>query len=485
MEKNNFRFFGFIALIVFAISFVSATTAMNVPETNNNYTTITFNCTTDETDCLNCLNATIWYNVSGGIVNTTLGAIENGSANDVDFTGSLSIEDLGDALTYNFTCAMWNATGNVINSSAVENVGIDNTVPELAYTTGTPTTNTGADRAWIFVNITATDMTNDTITFALYNSSGLVNSTNYTDSYGNTTINWTGLTNNKVYYFNVTANDSATNSVSLATITFYLDGTTPTLVTLAESSSTQTTLTISISANDALSGFASSSCTATSRSGASISGSGASQTLIESGLSCGTSYSYTVTCSDRAGNSKASSSTSFSTDACSGGGTTTTTTTTWTNTYRLTEEQAEEGFTQELSAKHRVKISVGGADHHIGIKSLTATSATIEIASDPVEVTLEVGEDAKVDVTDDGFYDVYVILNSIADNKADVTIKSIYEEVPEGAEGVETTGEVTGEEDAAGGEEEEERNLTWLWILIGVVVLAVIIGGGIAAKKKQ
>ena len=56
---------------------------------------------------------------------------------------------------------------------------------------------------------------------------------------------------------------------------------------------------------------------------------------------------------------------------------------------------------------------------------LTATTATIEIASDPVEVKLDIGEDAKVNVDGDGFYDLSVTLNSIESGKSVLSSESI------------------------------------------------------------
>ena len=171
---------------------------------------------------------------------------------------------------------------------------VDTTNPDIVYNPTTETDNGGANRTWIFVNITVTETNNDTATFHLYNSTGAIpaglvysNSSNYNLSEP-VTINWTGLTNDEVYYFNVLVNDSANNSDESSDRTFYLDGTAPTSVTLTESSSTKTSLTLTISIVDALSGIAS-SCTA-DRSGASISGTGTSQTLTETGLGCGTSF---------------------------------------------------------------------------------------------------------------------------------------------------------------------------------------------------
>ena len=98
-----------------------------------------------------------------------------------------------------------------------------------------------------------------------------------------------------------------------------------------------------------------------------------------------------------------------------------------------------------------------------------------------MQVTLTAGEDAKVDITDDGFYDVYVLLNSITGNKADVTVQKIHEEIPEGGTGVETTGEQPLEEE----EEEEEGGIsTWIWILIAVVIIALVVWKTKKTKKK-
>jgi hypothetical protein len=109
-----------------------------------------------------------------------------------------------------------------------------------------------------------------------------------------------------------------------------------------------------------------------------------------------------------------------------------------------------------------------------------------------VLITLNVGGEAKVDLSDDGFYDIQINLLGIASNKADVKVIKIHQEVPEGGESVSTTGEVTPigeeeeEEEEIVGEEEEERNLTWLWIVIGaLIIIVVFVIAGIRAKKKK
>jgi len=130
--------------MVLVLPSIMAATTLNVPVTGTNYTSITFNCTTTLAECGACLNATVWYNASGGAaepgVATLLGVIANGSANDVDFTSAISIESLSDAATYNFTCSVSNESNTYIaNSSGVQSVGIDNTDSTYTFTLSKPT----------------------------------------------------------------------------------------------------------------------------------------------------------------------------------------------------------------------------------------------------------------------------------------------------------------------------------------------------------
>lgn len=123
--------------LVMTLVLVSAATTLNVPVTETNYTTLTWNCTTTTADCDECLNATLWYNVTGGTTGTQLGsAIVNDSKDDIHFSGSVDIESLADALTYNFTCRVSNDSEvDIAGSAGVTNVGIDNTVPSITVTT--------------------------------------------------------------------------------------------------------------------------------------------------------------------------------------------------------------------------------------------------------------------------------------------------------------------------------------------------------------
>jgi len=302
MRRNNFKFFGiFLVLITIVLSLYFVWAAASAP------TGLTFdqNTTTNYDK-----DGTFTVNWTGGggepEINFSVYISKDGNLFKKDFNTSLTSYSFTNTTetNYSFIIGAVNVTSSETNSSLVWMI-VDTTDPSLAYVSPTPADNTGVDQDWIYVNVTASDTNNDSLLFTLSNSTGIVNQTSYT--YTTTRINWTGLPKNVAYTFNVTANDSATRSTSIATRTFTLDAIAPS-PSLTKKTSGQTSLILSISGAEG-------TCTV-DRSGATISGS----TLTETGLSCGKSYAYVVTCTDSAGNAGASPATSFRTTGCSSGG---------------------------------------------------------------------------------------------------------------------------------------------------------------------
>ena len=297
MDKQNLNFFGiFVLLIVIVLGiFVwAAATPTNVTfevNTTNNYDQegiFTVNWTvTGET----AISHLIYFNLDGGGYVTAA----NNSATGYSFSNITEGN-------YTFIVEAENVTNAKTNASLVWMI-VDTTNPVVSYITGTPADNAFSNTLTsIFVNVSVTEANNDSLVFSLYNSTSLVNETVYLTS-TTLNINFTGLPVNVVYRYNVTVNDSATRSFTAATRTFTLDNVAPS-PSLTKISSGQTSLELSISGKEG-------TCTV-DRSGATVSGS----TVTETGLSCGNSYSYIVTCTDSAGNVGSSSATSFSTTGC-------------------------------------------------------------------------------------------------------------------------------------------------------------------------
>jgi hypothetical protein len=496
--KNNFLVVGIFALgivilmgAVFAVAFVAT---IDVPIANGNYSgSVEFNVTTGLTSVGESYNVSIYYNVSEGNASSDLlGLIINETAAQTVMNRTFDTTSLADGSSYTFGVYADNGTDQNW-SLMVYNVTIDNTPP--AVSTFYNTIDGGSYKDSIVVNVSVTDAAIgiDSVYFNITNSAGTqVNFTKASNEggYYNITVN-TSVFTEGIYNITVFANDTLWNHLnSSETISVTFDNTNPAIV-LTSSSATRNILVLTATITDATT--ASGSCTI-DREGASVtSGSGTNvQTITESGLVCNSAYSYIVTCTDAAGNSAASASTSFTTSVCASASvsSSSSSTTTWTMSYSPSEEQATEGYSRELKAKERVKVDIYSdglsegtkSTHSVGVKSISGDKVTIEIASDPIELELSVGEDADVDVNEDGYYDLYVRLDGIENNKADIFVQKVYTEIPEGEGAVETTGEiVTAEEDEV---VEDEKDAPWMIIIIVLVILAAAIGGGVAWNKR-
>ncbi|MCK5149671.1 hypothetical protein KAJ87_01990 [Candidatus Pacearchaeota archaeon] len=367
---------------------------------------------------------------------------------------------------YTFTIEALNGTAIAINSTTNVSMYVDSTAPLVNWTnSGYNNITYKKNTELLTVNISVGDALS-----GVENSGCIfdVNGTNETvmvsNGWCNTTqLNLTGLADGN-HSIDVWANDTVNSvGVNLSYYVVWVDTTVPIVAFSCSPTSVYATETITCSC-----------------SGTDV-GSGVSNTSYTASPSTSDTGSYTATCTvtDNAGNS-GSSSISYTVGNIKSSTTESSTKSYWTKTYVINDEQFEEGYTKELAMNNQVKIKVESAYHHVGIIKLTETTATINISSNPIQVILSIGEDSKVDVTNDGFYDVYVLLNSIESNKANVTIQKIHEEISDKEESSATTGEVEEEEDI-GKFDEEKSSLIWLWIILGIVIL--IVGGWFLFKK--
>ncbi|NCO11875.1 hypothetical protein GW924_04750, partial [Candidatus Pacearchaeota archaeon] len=224
---------------------------------------------------------------------------------------------------------------------------------------------TNLSNSTLYINITANDThgTINTFNVSLTNSSGIVMNTTYNFSLfsvydktlgilngtaganGTAAVYWFGLSDG-AYTFKVNVNDSSNNIYTHST-TLNVDTTSPT-VTVALDTATSSEITATITKVDAVSGVE--TCTVSGGNAPVISG---TTSFTDSGLTCSNTYTYTVTCTDYAGNQGTSAATGLSTGSCSsssnnggGGGTT------WTKTYSENDQELslKGSVTQELSA---------------------------------------------------------------------------------------------------------------------------------------
>jgi len=402
-------------------------------------------------------------------------------ANGANISAVLDITAIGDNRFIWFNITLGNFTGvNFTNTAAISNITIDDTAPTVSFINATDFSNHSYaydSGNFLLVNVSITndsisDGPSTNITLNITGPDGVQNST-YTlfqqgDYWANnitTGINVSLLPEGKCNLTVQAVNDTFGNEATLIS-TITIDNTAPTVTFTCSPSSVivggTTTCTCS---GSAYSNLESNSYGTYTTQTLNNQGTFTETCTVTSfvGLSTTTTVSYTVT-----GSSGSSSSVATTGAAI-----------TWSLTHNIGDEAFEQGVTKELAAKERVKVSVAGGTHYVGVKSVTANSATIEITSDPVSVTLNIGEEAKVDVDNDGIYDIYVKLNSILNGKADVLVQKLSEEVPAGEGSVSTTGEI----EEAEPEEAEGISKTWIWIII--IVIIILIGIGFGIKKRR
>ena len=391
------------------------------------------------------LNRTFWFNASAatpGQYNISVMVLNITGVSQANFTANINDTTPPHEINYTDIVDYGNYSGVIIlNSSVLDNAEL------LAVTYN--------------------------VTNATLEQNHTVIANNISDTHWNATLNTSSFPDG-TYNITVWANDTFGNVNRTRTairVVFDNTATSASLTCTPSDVSTGATVTCSCGASDTTSGINTSATSFTT-----------SPSTSETGT-----FSETCSITDLAGNSASSTATYSVTSSGSGPGSpggSTVTTSFYKKTISKINEEFEDMKTieQELKVKERVRIKIDDTIHYIGIRELEATSATVEIASDPVQIKLDINDDAKIDVNEDNFYDIYVKLNSITNGNADLTINYLHEEIPEEkdtAEGVETSGEII-ESDITS----SEGNLTWLWIVIGIVVVLIIAGAGYKYKKR-
>ncbi len=462
---------------------------------NNNVSTQLYNATS--------VNATFYLqNGSTNIIrlgNSSSCGRVNASTGYCNGTFALSITISMDA-TFNVTAELMNGTAfsGVTNAQTknstqnASNVRYDSSPPTGFNVTSVYNNQNYSDarNGTVLINLTFSDTGvgyADFVFFNITNSSG-GQITNGSSPVTNATregttlqysvrINTTNLADGK-YNVTVFLNDTVGNRNDSLLFAFdiRIDNTDPSVTHSCSPTSVDVgdAITCSCSATDATTFVKSTTSSGTSPS-TSTSGTKTNTCTAEDIVSNSITSSITLTVTESGLSSGTGSTT---------GGTGGTTATTWTNTYSYDSKELDEqpALTRSLGGKNRVKVLIESEVHHVGVKSVSATSAVIEVTSTPQEATLNIGDTKKFEVTNDTYYDLSVTLNSITNNKADITITSIKEEIPAPAPGQQTTTE-TGGAAGAGGSSVEGSSNWWIWVIVAVVVIVII--AFVVMKRKK
>ncbi len=96
---------------------------------------------------------------------------------------------------------------------------------------------------------------------------------------------------------------------------------------------------------------------------------------------------------------------------------------------QLSDDEIAQGAVVSLNSGKEIKFNLNEEEHKIVVGSFYEDSVKFVIYSDPLEVTLRVGQTEKFDINSDNVYDLSIKLNSMTAEKADFYIKEINEAI--------------------------------------------------------
>ena len=102
-------------------------------------------------------------------------------------------------------------------------------------------------------------------------------------------------------------------------------------------------------------------------------------------------------------------------------------------TYVPTKEEISKGYTKELSKQDKIKFTFfdsNAGEHNLILNEIKSNSVNITIKSSPINLLLGIGQSVKLNLTSFNYYDIYIKLDSIENNRAKMTIQTIHEEIP-------------------------------------------------------
>jgi hypothetical protein len=99
-------------------------------------------------------------------------------------------------------------------------------------------------------------------------------------------------------------------------------------------------------------------------------------------------------------------------------------------TFVPSKNQMEEGYTKSLYKGWKIEFGFENKTYTIKLDDIINETAVITVGSNSQTFNLTVNETKKMDLNNDGFYDMQIFLENITSQKADLIIKFVYEKIP-------------------------------------------------------
>ena len=96
---------------------------------------------------------------------------------------------------------------------------------------------------------------------------------------------------------------------------------------------------------------------------------------------------------------------------------------------KIGDAEIKQGVTKQLKKREKIKFIMLEEEHTLEILEMTKDSITVVIYPHPITITLKMGEGKKIDINEDGYYNLYIRLENIDDEKGYLTMRSLYEKI--------------------------------------------------------
>jgi subtilisin family serine protease len=387
---------------------------------------ITFSCSAND---VQLSNITLYVWNSSGIYNNS----ETETFSSINGQAEFNLTNIPYGV-YEWNCLAYDHNSN--SSFASSNYTL--TIGQMETTLNSPSNNDFVNQNQTYNCSAETESTKKltNITFQIYNST---NNLIY-----NLTNNFSGSSNSSIFYYNFTGegnyswnclgynNHSESDVSSNYTITY--DTTKPNLTLISlPGSSTSNSISKTFSYNASDTNLA--NCSLVINNVISQTNNSINQSQTQNFIQTFTpgTYVWKINCTDLANNQNNSVSNSFTitaetitTSSGGGGGGTR------YETYTPTVEESSGGYTKGLRRNEKIKftfLNQEAKQHTLTLNNVGKDFINLTIQSDPIKLDLIVGQSVKMNVTSPDYYDLYIKLEDIQNNKAEITIQTIYEEI--------------------------------------------------------
>lgn len=143
--------------------------------------------------------------------------------------------------------------------------------------------------------------------------------------------------------------------------------------------------------------------------------------------------------------------------------------------YTLSSDQLGNGYETGLYLNWGIQFYIENNLHRLNVDAISGTSATFSIYSVKQTITLKIGDEKKLDLNSDGYYDLSLKLNSIINNRANVTIKGLKELI--NPENVSSTNPVNNEPSVKNNPSQSYLSVNYLvlFVIIAIIIILIII----------